>query len=799
MTGILRAAVRQAARRLLQAPGFTLTATLTIALGVGATATVFAVIDATLLRPLPYEHPDRLVTIGETRRGEPISVSYLNFRDWQLQSTSFEELAAFVGRSVTVSGPESAAERVRGQLVSANLFRALGVTVERGRTFSDEEASNPGARVVLLSHALWARRFGLDSAIVGRTITIDGAPVEVIGVMPRDFDFPGGIVYGASEAWFPIGGLDARDMADRGSHPGLYVLGRMRDGVTLDAARREISALAARLALEHPETNRDQGAIMRSALDELVGDVVPGLTIIGVAVFLLLAITAANVAGLQLARTFTRRREIVIRAALGASRATIVVHLLAESLLVAALGAVVGVLLAFWGVHAARPLLANLPRMAGAAIDWQVVLFAIGTTTAAATVFGVAPARAATGHRLDRWLRDRGASLDHGGASARRVLVAGEVAVSLVLVVGALLLGRSLGRLQAESGGVNAEGVLTFETRLPDASYQGTQISTFYREVLGEIAALPGVKGSGATSLLPMGGSGSQSGMQPLDRTGESVRTDVSVVTPDYFRSMGIGVRRGRAFTAADDSGSDPVAIVDEELAAHFWPGEDPIGKQVSGWGFPALTVVGVVGHVKNYGVNATSRQELYVPHAQRPFSRMVGVVRVQGDPATFVPALRRIIGARDQALAVYNVRAMRDVVGGTVAGPRLAATLSGFFAVLSLLLAAVGLFGVLAFVVGQRTREFGVRMALGATPGGIVRGVLRQSLGLAAAGIVPGAVAALAAGRLLRSQLYGVGATDPAALAVAAGAFLLVALLASWWPARRAARVAPTEALREP
>lgn len=789
---------RHAARRLVRAPGFTIFAGLTIALGIGATSAVFALVHATLLEPLPYPRAGRLVTVHETRNGEPISVAYPNYLDWQARATSVSSLAVYSGASVTLSGVGRVAERVRGVRITANLLSTLGVQPMLGSGFTARDDAEGGPAVVILGHDLWAGRFGSDSTILGRSILIDGVAFQVTGIMPAGFDFPGGIVYGSASLWLPMSGLGAGDRHERDSHPGLYAIGRLRDGVSVDAARREFRQLAASLAREHPETNRDLGAELSPALDDLVGDLVPGLALLAVAVAALLLITTGNVAGLQLARNFARRREIVIHAALGASRAAIVRQLLAESMLVALGGGVVGILLGAWGLRAARPLFDNLPRMGAVGTDWRVVAFTGVAAALSGALFGIGPALAASGRRLDGWLRDRADSVDRAGATARRVLVVAQMALSLALVVSATLLARSFAHLRGERGGVEPNGVLTFQLQLPESTYPWLRTTEFYASLLDEMRGLPGVRAAGATSLLPMGGSGSQSGMQPLDRAVEVRRTDVAVVTPGYFRAMGVALRRGRTFTPADDSGAVPVAVIDESLANAFWPGEDPIGKQVSGWGFHALTVVGVVAHVKNYGIGATSRQELYVPHAQRPFLRMTGVVRFDGAPESLGPALRRLVGARDPSLAVYNLRAMSAVVDGTVAGPRLSTVLGSVFAALSLLLAAVGLFGVLAVVVSQRTREFGVRLALGATPAGIVRAVLRQALGTALAGTGAGIVAALLAVRLVRHQLYGVSALDPVAFASGGLLFLLVALVASAIPAVRAARVSPTEALRE-
>ena len=798
MLEALRQHLHFAFRSLRRSPSFATVSILTLALGIGSATAVFGVLSAAFLRPLPYATPDRLIAISETRRGEEISVSYPNFLDWREQNRSFEQLAAFAPRTPALAADGTAPERVRAQVVTSNLFGVLGIAPMRGRGFLESDDRAGTERVVVIGYGLWQRRFAGDERIVGRTITLDRVAHTVVGVMPPNFDFPGGLVYSPAEVWLPMGLAITEDWNNRQSHPGLAAIGRLRDGATLVSARMDLSSIAARLAEQYPASNRDQSVLLRTALDAIVGELRPGLSLVGGAVAVLLLITCANVAGLFLARAVSRHREIAIRSALGAPRMRAVAQLVVESLVLALCGGVAGLLLAWWGVHLAAPALDGLPRLAQIPVDWRVALFALGVTLSVGLLFGVGPALAATGESIDQWLRERGRSTSAASARVRRVLVGGEIALSLALVVGATLLARSFANLRAAPGGIDPSGVLTFEVRVPDAAYPTrAAVERFYTDLTGRLEAVPGVSAAGGISTLPFTGGGSQSGIRAMG-TAEERRTDVAVVTPGYFRAMGMVLVRGRLLTAADDSASPKVAVIDERFAERFWPNEDPLGKRVEGWGFRELTVVGVVRHVKNYGVAADSREEMFVAHTQRPTARMVVAVRSSGDADALATSVRRIVGALDASLPVYNVRTMNDVVDATVAAPRLSTVVSSTVAMLALMLAAVGLYGVLAFVVGQRTHEIGVRMALGAAPASVATLIVRQALVVAASGIAVGVAGAVLAARVVRSQLFGVSATDPVTVVVAAAAFLAVTVVASWVPARRAASVSPVTALRE-
>jgi predicted permease len=651
----LRQHVRYGARSLRRTPSFTIVAALTLALGIGSATAVFGVLSAAFLRPLPYREPERLIAVSETKRGDEISVSYPNFLDWREQNHSVTELAAFASRTFALGGEGGAPERVRAQVVTSNLFRTLGIAPARGRGFVDAEDRGGTEHVAIIGDGLWQRRFASDPAVVGKTVILDRESYTIVGVMPPGFDFPGGLVYGAAELWLPIGLAVNDDMMSRQSHPGLGAIARLRTGATVASARADFMAIANRLREQYPASNREQSVKVQSALEGIVGELRPGLMLVGAAVALLLVITCANVAGLFLARAVGRHREIAIRSALGAGRSRVVVQLIVESLMLALAGGAVGLLLAWWGIRLATPVLSELPRLTAVPFDWRVASFAIVMTLATGIVYGVAPALAATGESIDRWLRERGRSTGAMSGRVRRLLVGGEIALSLMLVIGATLLGRSFANLRSAPGGIDPEGVLTFEVRVPQTGGR-VPATQFYASLVEALRGLPGVSAVGGISTLPFSGGGSQSGMRALEATEES-RTDVAVVTPDYFRAMGVDLLEGRTFSAADDSAAPKVAVIDERLARKFWPNAPALGQRIAGWGFEELTVIGVVRHVKNYGVGADSREELFVTHTQRPAQRLVMAVRAQGDVESLAPSVRRVVASIDATLPVYNVR----------------------------------------------------------------------------------------------------------------------------------------------
>lgn len=786
--------LRHSARMLVRHPGFTLLALGTLALGMGATTTIVSVVNAVLLRPLPYQEADRLVVLSETRRGEEISVAFPNLLDWRAESRTLDAIAGFASRTLNLTAAGDP-ERLRGQVVTANLFSIVGVSPILGRAFAPED-DQPGAeRSVVIGHGLWQRRFGGDPGLLGRAVLLHDEPYVVIGIMPPGFDFPGGIVYGGAEFWIPAG-LAGPSWSQRDEHPGIVGLARLAPGATLETARAELTGIAGRLAEAWP-TNREQSVILRSALDSLVGEYRQALLLLLAAVGLVLLIAMANVTNLLLVRAAGRQREMAVRQALGAGHRQLLGQLTGESLCLCLAGAVAGIGVAWIATGLTGSLLSDLPRGGVTVLDWRVVSIALALTLAAGLAGGLAPALGTPATTLTS-IALRSREPGPGSGRLRAALATGETALALMLLIAATVTLRSFARIQGDRGGIDPSGTLTWQTSLPESRYgEGEPTARFYRDALERIAALPGVEAVGAISVLPFSGSGNQSGIVAVEASHDrQIRTDVAAVTPGYFAAMGVPLLRGRTFTDQDRRDTPIVGVIDEQLAAAFWPGEDPIGKQLSGWGFHDITVVGLVGHVRNYGVLAESRGELFVPHAQRPYFRMTGVARTRGTPEDLVRPVREALGALDPALPVYDMQTMQDVVDGTILRPRLAASLSTAFAAIALGLAMIGLYGVLAYGVAQRTRELGIRLAIGATPAGIMLLVLRQALVIVGLGVVLGVAGAMASVRLLNVLTYGAGSVEPGVILGTTGLFLIVALAAAAVPARRAARVQPMVAM---
>ena len=792
--------LRFAARSLRRSPTFTLFSVLTLALGIGASTSVFSVFSSALLRDLPYPDGDRLVVVAESRNtNDEISVSFPDLADWQARTRAFDQLAGYVGQSFNLVG-EPEPERLRGLLVTSNLFATLRVQPVMGRDFLPEEGVPGASRVVAISHALWTTRFASDPAIVGRTISLNDEPTTIVAVMPEGFRFPDGMVYGPSDLWHPIGGLLGDDLTNRDSHPGLAVIGRLRAGHDLQSGTEDLASIAAQLRAEHPVSNKDIGILARGALTSIVGDVSAPLNILLAAVSLLLLIACGNVAALIMTRASTRERELAIRSALGAGRRQVLMHLLSEGVLLALLGGIGGTLLAILLVRLGGGLLAGLPRMDAIGLDWRVLLVATGAVFLTGAFFGLAPALQVGGRWQDS-MRVRSASAGLPSTRNRRFLVAAEVALALVLLIGASLLLQSFRNLYGASGGIDPSGVMIANLRLPDTKYNDQRSTLFWSQLMERLESSPGITAAGAVSVLPFSGAGAQSGisLRELPATKENeIRTDVQAATPGYFATLGVELLQGRLFEATDDGAHPAVAVVDERFAERFWPGTNPVGRQVQGWGFRELTVVGVVRHVKRYGVAEESREELYVPVAQRPFTRMTIVVKSASDPMASLGAVRSEVAALDPDLPVYDYRPMTEVVSATIAGPRVVAVLSMGFAVVAGLLALVGIYGVMAFVVSTRSREIGVRSALGATQTSILSLVARQALALGLAGTLAGVILSLVMGRLIEGFVYQVAVTSVVTYAGLSSAMLVLVLLAAAGPAIRAARVSPLVALNQ-
>ena len=803
--------LRYALRALLKSPGFTLVAVLTLALGIGANTALFSVVDAALLRPFPYPEADRIVRVFSMVRGGDASVSPADFLDWQRMTRSFTGLAATNAVSMASSG-EGPAEQIPGLAVTAEFFRILGVAPVLGRSFTDEEETLGRDRAVILSDALWRTRFGSDPRIVGRAIRLDGQAWQVVGVMPRGFRYPDDAQMWTPLAWPP----ELRAM--RGGHY-LDVIGRLRPGVTLEVASREMAAVAARIDADNPAVNIQWTAEARSLRDATVGDVRPALLLLLGAVGFVLLIACVNVANLLLSRGTGRAREHAVRAALGASTARLARGVMAESLWLGVGGSVLGLALAAWGTDAIVAFAPDdIPGIAGARTDLVVLGFAVGLGVLTSLLFGVLPAwRATNVWSLAQRLREGGAAVGgRHGRRSRQGLVVAEVALAVVLVVGAGLLLKSFLRLRAVDPGFDARGVLTFDASLPDAATPA-QAQQFYGALLPALRSLPGVRSVGGIFGLPLTDFGYGISLHDVDgrelspqEQESGVVPQIRVVTADYFRTLGITVVRGRVFTDADRHGTTPVAVVSETAARRIWGAQDPLGHHLTlgtrlglGEGHPRIggEVVGVVQDVRDVSLARDGRPWVYVVHDQVPVSRLSVVMRTDGEPGSLVNPARAALAAVNPDIPMYHVRTMGEWISSSMTRRRFYASLIGIFAALALGLAGVGVYGVLSQAVGERTREIGLRMALGAAPPEVTALVVRQGVAPAAAGVVVGLLLALALTRaltrFLAPMLFQVKPADLATYGLVTGFIFAVALLAAWIPARRAARVDPLVALR--
>ena len=799
--------IRYGFRSLLKRPAFTAIALLTLALGIGVNSAIFSAVDSILLRPLPLKDPGRLVSVWEQTLRDGIQqneAAPANFFDLQNQNHSFEQIGAFGPDDVNLTG-DGEPERLDGQVVTANVFSILGVAPALGRTFAPEEDQPGQEHVVVLSDALWRRRFNQDPSIVNRAITLNGESFTVVGVMPRGFFFPAREI----ELWTPWA-MEPEQKTGRGDHY-LRLVARLKPGATLERANAELASIAQRLSAEYPRTNEGLGFIAHSLHQDYVGNLRLPILILFAAVGLVLLIACANVANLLLAQATTRRREIAIRIALGARRWTIVRQLLIESLLLAAGGGLLGALGALWSVEALATLLPeSLSKLQDVRIDARVFLFTLGVSVLTAVVFGGIPAllasRTSPGSTLNDVARDMAGGTS--GRHVRRVLVVSEVALAVVLLVSAGLLIRSFQLLRHVDTGFTTENALTMRMVLPFPKYAKTETRrAFYDELLPKIQAIPGVESAGMITFLPLSFNGMNFSFsvegQPLPGDMKLPFALFRVVSPDYFRAMNIPLRRGRFFDSRDSADAQPVLLVNRRLAERYWPGEDAIGKRLkigpvdspNAW----LTVVGVVGDTRQTGLYE-QKLEFYVPYAQEGRSFMAPrdlVVRTKSDPGVISAAVRNAVWEVDKDQPVSKVRTLDQVFAAAISQERFQALMLGLFAALALLLACVGLYGVISYAVVQRTHEIGVRMALGAQPVDVLKLVIRQGMMLTLAGLVVGIVAGTFVTRVLTDLLFGVTPRDPLTFAGVPVLLLLVALLACYMPARRATRIDPLTALR--
>jgi putative ABC transport system permease protein len=797
--------LRYGMRALLKSPGFTAVAVIALALGIGANTAIFSVVNTVLLRPLPFKDPDRLVVVIETKLPQfpEFTASPGNFIDWQKQNTVFEQIEAVRQLAYNLSGAGEP-ERIRSARVTAGMFDMLGIKPAQGRGFLPEEDQVGHENVAVISHALWQRRFGGDLNVLNQTITLNAQSYTIIGVMPQGVEFPDR----NTELWTPMA-FTSQQSQQHGSHF-ISVTGRLKPGATLDQAQTEMSTIAGRLAEQYPNSNAGWDVKILPMQDYQVRDIKPALVVLLCAVALVLLIACANVANLLLARATAREKEMAIRAALGAGRFRIARQLLTESLLLAVIGGGAGLLLAVWGIDSLLALAPEgLPRVKDVSIDAGAMMFTLAISLLTGLVFGLAPVLQASHPNLNESLKEGGKG-SSGGPRRQRIrnaLVVVEVSMALVLLVGAGLMFRSFVRLQEVSPGFNPANALMVAISLPQGKYQQpAQQRAFFDQVIENVSALPGVMSVGATESLPMSGDyvfGFEIEGRPPAAPGEDISTNYYSVTPDYFRAMGIQLLRGRLFTDHDREGAQRVAIINETMAKRIFPDEDPIGKRI------ALTnestayreIVGIVNDVKQYGLAEATPLQTYEPFAQKPFSSMLLVVRGANDPSSLGGAIRSQVFAVDKDQPVSRIVTLEELVAGSVARQRFAMVLFAIFAGVAMALAGVGLYGVMSYSVTQRTHEIGIRMALGAQPGDILRVVIRQGAALALIGIAIGLAGAFVLTKLVSSVLsgllFGVSSTDALTFTVIPVALLGVALGASYAPARRAAKADPLVALR--
>jgi putative ABC transport system permease protein len=802
--------LRYGLRRLLKSPGWSAVVVLTLALGIGANTAIFSVVDAVLLRPLPYRAPERLVSIDHfypSLNGLKAPISAPGFRDYSQRRHVFSGFAVENGWMANLTG-SGEPQRLIGVRVSGSLFPTLGVRAARGRTLLPGEDRAGHDRVVVLSYGLWQRLFGGDPGAVGRRLLINGESYEVVGVMPASFrDF----FSRAVELWAPLT-LKSEEFADANrTNESLVSIARLRPGVPLAAAQADLRAFAGQLKRQYPDRYpRDWSLLVTPLAEKATGNLRPALLVLLAAVGFVLLIACANVANLLLARAATRLKEIAVRTAIGASRARLLRQLLTESLILALAGGALGLLLAVWGVRAGVALAAtDLPFLTDVRIDAAVLAWSLGLSLLAGLLFGLAPALQTVRADPQQTLREggRGAGADRTGRALRSALAVAEVAIALALLACAGLFLKSFSRLQRVDPGFDPERVLTFNLALPQTKYptDPAQIA-FFDQVRVRLAAVPGVRAVGATSVLPFSGMWSTGGFQiegfqpPPNQP--SPWGDIRFVSPGFFKALAVPLRKGRDFAEQDDDKAVKVAIVDDEMVRRYWPRTDPIGKRItfSGPGQPPewIAVVGVVGHTKHEGLDADARVQVYLPYRQSAVPSMSFALRTAGPPLAVAPAVRGAVHAVDRDEPVSRMGTLRDLVESSVRQRRLSMLLLGFFAAIALLLATLGIYGVMSYAVTQRRHELGLRMALGAARPDVLALVLRQGMTLACAGLALGLAAALALGRLIASQLFEVQPTDPATFAEVTVLLALIAFVANSFPALRATRVDPGVALHE-
>ena len=801
----IRQDIRYALRRLVKSPGFTAVAVLTLALGIGANSAIFSLVSGVLLKPLPYAEPDRLVGLFHLSDGQRATMSGPNFMDVKKMSETLTDAAAIARTRMILTG-EGEPVRLDGSQVSSSLFDLLGVRPVLGRTFRDDENQPGSPKVAILGYGIWQQRFGGDRAVIGRKVMLDGVPTEVVGVMPQGFAYPAG-----RAVWIPLEYTENFTTKQRGAWY-LQAIGRAKPGVAIETVAAEVQTIGRRLAAQYPDSNEGLEFAAVSLHDAMVGDIRRAVFVLLGAVAFVLLIACVNVANLLLARAAARESEMAVRAALGAGRGRLVRQLLTESVMLGVVGAALGLLLAVWAIEAVKGLEPQgIPRLADVRIDGPVAAFATALAVLTGLVFGLFPAFHATRTAPGGTLKDagRGTLTTRRGSRLRGALVIVEMALAVMLLAGAGLLIRSFARLASVDPGFHVEQALTFELSLPDARYeQEAQQIAFFDQLEPRLRSIPGVRNVGAVLSLPLSGASivltfEVAGRPPLPPS-QQPAMQVRVATPAYFQTIGIPLRRGRLFDERDREGTTPVVLLTERAVQQYFPGEDPLGRKITlGWGRGAGRpraggeVVGVIGDVKDAGLDEADPPQIFLAYRQWPVHSMAVVVTTAVPPSSIADAVRRQVYAIDPNMPVANVRTLEQIVARSISQPRFYTTLLAVFAILALVLAAIGIFGVLSYAVAQRTREIGIRMALGARSRTVVGLVVRQAMALAAAGVAAGMIAAWWVSGLLATLLFEVTPRDPLTYGGVAGTLALVALFAAYVPARRATRVDPVVALR--
>ncbi len=791
--------IRYALRQLGRTPGFTVVAVLTLAFGIGATSAIFSVVNSVMLTPLPFPEPERLARVHEVvpQYGR-FSVAPATFFDWRRQNSVFERMTAYGSSSATLdagSGPE----RLTGLIVTWEFFDVLGVQPARGRGFRPDEDTPNNNTVIVISHGAWQSRFGADPAIAGTAVSINGTPVTVAGVMPAGFAFPSRDI----EFWRPMA-IDPAN-ASRGAHF-LAAIGRLKPGVSIEQAAAEMKTISERLGTQYPDNSANESADTVLLHDQIVGPIRPMLWTLLASVVVVVLIACANVANLLLVRASVREKEIAIRAAMGAGRRRLVRQLLTESLVLAVAGGALGVLLAYLAIAPIQTLSAgSIPRVTEIALDARVLAFAFALALVTGVIFGLAPAWQASRAGLGAILKEGGrSSATSGGRWVRSALLVAEVALSLILLVGAALLLRSFTKLSNVDPGFDADRVLAFRVALPATTYpEDHHRAAFFDNLLARMRATPGVEAAGMVQTLPLRGGyvlSFEIEGRPPSRPGEDLSANHRVVSPGYFTALGMRLLRGRLLNDRDIQTSPMVAVVDEAFVRRHFPNEDPIGRRLDiGNGTDgAYEIVGVVSDVRYETLEAAADPTMYVPFTQDIFSQMWLLARTTGAPSAFAGTARQLVRDIDRGLPAFSISPLDAIVDESMAERRFSMLLLGLFALVALFLAAVGLYGVVSYTVGQRTQEIGLRMAIGAAPWQVLRMVVGGGMKLALVGVALGVAGSLALANLVASMLFGVTAFDPASYAATAIVLLAVAMLACYVPARRAMRVDPIIALRQ-